>query len=96
MQLAEELKKLEHIMSVQLRSEECREAELKMEVSICEVEQGEVLGEGEEWRLVKDLINYCDSSRQQKVYFAEEGTIDDFLNYWTNSDQQEDMKPCIF
>ena len=32
-------------MGVQLRFEELREAELEMEVSICEPEQGEVLGE---------------------------------------------------
>ena len=41
-----------------------------MEVSICELEQGEVLGE-------------------------EEGIIDDFLNCWTNADQQENVKPYI-
>lgn len=41
-----------------------------MEVSICELEQGEVLVE-------------------------EEGIIDDFLNCWTNVDEQEKVKPCI-
>jgi len=35
-------------MNVQLKSEELREAELRMEVSICEAEQGEVLGEDED------------------------------------------------
>lgn len=95
MQLAEELRKLEQVMNVQLKSEELREAELRMEVSICEEEQGEVLGEDEDWRSVKDLMNHCVNSRQQEVYFAQEGIIDVFLNCWTNSDQQENVKPCI-
>lgn len=69
-----------------------REAELEIEVSICEREKGEFLGENEDGRSVKDL----EHSRQQEVYFAEEGIIDDFLNCWENSDQQEDVKPCIF
>ena len=47
MQLIEELRKLEQITDVQLKSEEIREVELKMEVSICEVEQGEFQGEDE-------------------------------------------------
>lgn len=50
--------------------EKLREPELEMEVSICEAEQGEVLGE-------------------------EEGIIDDFLNCWTNANQQENAKPYI-
>ena len=50
--------------------EKLREAKLEMEVSICEPEQGEVLGE-------------------------EERIIDDFLNCWTNADQQENVKPYI-
>ena len=62
--------KLEQILDVQLKSEELRETEMGMEVSICELEQCEVLGE-------------------------EEGIIDDFLNCWTNADQQEQVKPCI-
>lgn len=57
-QLAEELRKVEQMMDVQLRCEELREFELKMEVSICESEQSEVMGKYEEWRCVKDLINY--------------------------------------
>lgn len=64
-----------------------------MEVSICEAEQGEVLGEDKDQRSVKYLMNHCVNSRQQEVYFVEEGIIDDFLNCWTNSNQQEDMKP---
>ena len=43
--LTEELRKLEQMMSVQLRCEQLREAELKMEVSICGPEQGETMGE---------------------------------------------------
>ena len=65
MQLAEELRKLEQMMSVKLRSEELREAKLKMEVSIFEVEQGEILGEDEDWRYVEELMNYCENSRHQ-------------------------------
>lgn len=48
MQLAEELMKLEQVMNVKLKSKELREAELKMDISICEVEQGEFLGEDED------------------------------------------------
>jgi len=47
-----------------------REAKLEMEVSICEREKGEVLGE-------------------------EEGIIDDFLNYWRNANQQENVKSYV-
>jgi len=79
-QLAGELQKLEQEMNVQLKSEELKEAELRMDVSICEVEWGEVLGEDEDWGHVEDLMNYCEDSRQQEVYFAKEGIIDDFLN----------------
>ena len=45
MKLEEELMKLEQVMNVKLKSRKLREAKLKMDVSICEVEQGEVLGE---------------------------------------------------
>lgn len=84
MQLAEELMKLKQIMNVQLKSEELREADLRMKVSICEAKRGEFLGEDEDWRSVKDLMNHCVNSRQQEVYFVEEGIIDYFLNCWTN------------
>ena len=36
--------------------EELREVELEMEVSICEAEQGEVLGENEDWRYVENIM----------------------------------------
>ena len=65
MLLAEELRKLEQMMSVQLECAELREAKLKMEVSICEAEQSEVMGTDEEWRSVKDLMNYCEDLRQK-------------------------------
>ena len=48
-------------MSVQLRCEEIREAELEMEVSICGPKQGEILGEEVN---EKDLMNYWNSSKQ--------------------------------
>ena len=92
MQLVEELMKLDQVMNGKLKSETLREDELKMDVSICEVEQGKVLGEDEDWKSMKDLEDW----RQQEVYFAEKGIIDDFLNCWANSNQQEDVKPCIF
>ena len=76
--------------------EELREAELKMEVFICEVEQSEVMGKYEEWISMKDIMNHGEYLRQQEVYLAKEGIIDDFLNYWVSSDQQEDIKPYIF
>lgn len=46
--------------------EKLREAKFEMEVSICEEKQGEVLGEGEEWRSMEDLMNCCDSSKQHE------------------------------
>ena len=49
------------MMSVQLRCEELREAELKMEVSICDPEQGEILGEEIN---EKDLMDYWNSSKE--------------------------------
>ena len=46
-----------------MRCEELREAELKMKVSICGPEQGEIMGEviNEE-----DLMNYWDSSEESE------------------------------
>ena len=67
-----------------------------MEVSICRPEQGKILGEDEDSISVKDLMNYCENSRQQEVYLAEEGIIDDFLSCQKISDQLDDVKPCIF
>ena len=57
------------MMSVKLGCEELREAELKMEVSICGPEQGEIMGEeiNEE-----DLMNYWDSSEESKDVLARE------------------------
>ena len=43
--------------------EKLREAELEMDVSICKEEQGEVLGEDEDWR----SMNYWDSSKQHEA-----------------------------
>ena len=54
------------------------------------------MGTDEEWRSVKDLMNYCEDLRQQEVYLAEEGIIDDFLSCWASLDQLNDVKPCIF
>ena len=63
MYLREELRKLEQMMSIQLRHEKLRAAELKVEVSIGETEE-EIIG--------------------------------DFLNYWVNLEQMDNVKPCIF
>ena len=60
-QLKKELRKLKQMMSVQLRCEELREAELKMEVAICGPEQGEILGEEDN---EKDLMDYWNSLEQ--------------------------------
>ena len=49
--------------------ENLKEVELEMEKYICEIEQGEILGEiegyteGKEWRLSEDLMDYWDSSK---------------------------------
>ena len=52
-----------------LSCEELREAELKMDVSICGPEQGEILGEeiNEE-----DLMNYWDSSEESEDVLVRE------------------------
>ena len=60
-QLTEELRKLKQLMSVQLRCEELREAELKMEVSICGPKRGEILGEEIN---EKYLMDYWNSSEE--------------------------------
>ena len=83
-------------MSVQLGCAKLTEAELKMEFSICEEEQSEIMGTNEEGRSVKDLMNHGEDLRQQEVYLAEGGIIDDFLSCWASSDQLDDVKPCIF
>ena len=44
-------------MSVQLRCEELREAELKMKVSICGPEQSEILGEEDNEENLMDYWN---------------------------------------
>ena len=64
-QLMEELRKLKQMLSC----EELREAELKMDVSICGPEHGEILGEkiSEE-----DLIKYGDSSEASEEVMARE------------------------
>ena len=59
MQLTEELRNLEQMMSERLGCEELIEAELEMEVSICGPEQGEILGEEDN---EKDLMEYWNSS----------------------------------
>ena len=63
MQLTEELKKLEQMMSIQLRCEELRATELKVEVSIDEIE--------------KEII-------------------DDFLSYWADPHQLDNVNSCVF
>ena len=49
---------------------ELRTVELDMEVSICEPEHGEILGDVE--RLAEDLMNYWDSSRLHEDMMIEE------------------------
>lgn len=50
--------------------EELRIVELDMEVSICEIEHGEILGDDE--ISVKDLMKYWDSSRKHENMLIEE------------------------
>ena len=65
MHLMEELRKLKQILSC----EELREAKLKMDVSICGLEHGEILGE----EISEDyLMNYWDSSEEFKDVFTRE------------------------
>ena len=41
-------------------------------------------------------MNHDEGLRHQEVCLAEEKIIDDFLNYWENPDQLDDVEPCIF
>ena len=41
-------------------------------------------------------MNHGGGLRQQEVCLVEEEIIDDFLSYWVNLDQLDDLKPCIF
>jgi len=54
-------KRLQH-RQVKWLVEKLREAESEMEVSICGPEQGEILGEEDNGRLAKDLMDYWNSS----------------------------------
>jgi len=59
-------------MQVKWLMEKIREAELEMEVSICEPEQGEVLGEEE--GIIDDFLNCWKNAAQQenvKPYIVE-------------------------
>jgi len=42
LEIVEELRKIEHILSAQEESEKLREEEVEMKVSICRPEQGEM------------------------------------------------------
>ena len=61
MQLIEEIRNLEQMMSEKWRCEELREAELEMDFSICGPEQGEILGEEDN---EKYLMEYWNSLEQ--------------------------------
>ena len=63
------MRKLEQMMSVQLRCEELREAELEMEVSICGPKQGEIMGEEDN---EKDLMDYWNSSEKFEYMLTRE------------------------
>ena len=58
LEIVEELRKIEQILSAQEESEELREAEVELEVSICRPEQGEMLGEEDKERSAEDLMDY--------------------------------------
>lgn len=95
LELAEELRKIEQTI-VQLESEKLKEVELVMEVSICEPEEGEILGEGEfcteetneEWRSSEGLMDYCDSSRQPEEMLTRDEVEPEKLNHVEYSEQQ--------
>ena len=58
------------MMNVKLRCEELREAELKMEVSICGPKQGEILGEEineEDLMNVQNNLNMCWREKQMRL-----------------------------
>jgi len=64
LEIAEELRKIEQILSAQEESEKLREAEVELEVSICRPEQGEMLGEEDNERLTEGLLDYWQNSEQ--------------------------------
>ena len=41
-------------------------------------------------------MNHGEDLRHQEVCLVEEEIIDDFLSYWENLDQLDDVKPCVF
>ena len=58
LEIVEELRKIEQILSAQEESEKLREAEEELEVSICRPEQGEMLGKEDNERSAEDLLDY--------------------------------------
>ena len=74
---------------ISILREELRAAELKEEISACEVEQRT----NEEWRFARDLVGHDEDLRPQEACLAEEEIIEDFLSYWTSPD---DVRACVF
>ena len=74
--------------------EKLKEVELEMEESICEPEQGEIMGESEdytedkEWRTSEDLMDYWDSSKQHEEMLTEDEVLteDEDLRTETSSE----------
>ena len=74
--------------------EKLKEVELEMEESSCEPEQGEIMGESEdytqakEWGLSEDLTDYWDSSKQHVEMFIDDEVLteDEDLKTKTSSE----------
>lgn len=82
LQIVEELRKIEQILSAQEESEKPREAEVEMKVSICRLEQGEMLWEEDNERSTQYLMDYWQSLEQ--------------FEYILTNEVDEAMKPCDF
>ena len=59
--IAEELRKIEQILSAQEELEELRATKVEMEVSICRPEQSEMFGGEDNERSAEDLMYYWHS-----------------------------------
>ena len=73
--------------------EEHRETELEMEESICKLEQGEILGEDEDWRSVEDLMNHM-KDLEQKGDMMTESSSETTRSYVVKTDSFY-MMACI-
>lgn len=98
-----EMKRRLQQKQVKWLKEKLKEVELEMEESICELEQGEILGESEgyieakEWGSSEDLMDYWDSSKQhEKMLIEDEDLKTETLSETKRSDDFKFDNLCMF